>query len=84
VRKTVVVSVRMPEALRDRVSRHAEEDVRTISQEIVWLLNYALDSIEGQRGRTQPFTYDTPSEHRTSSRLMKAAESKQPPPARPS
>jgi hypothetical protein len=46
VRKTVVVSVRMPEQLRDRIAKQAEKDVRSASQEIVWLLNYALETLE--------------------------------------
>ena len=52
----MVVSVRMPDSLRERLSRRAETDVRSLSQEIVWLLNHALDSLEDKRvpAREQP------------------------------
>jgi hypothetical protein len=46
MRDTVVVSVRMPESLRERLNEKAERDVRSLSQEIVWLLNYALDDLD--------------------------------------
>lgn len=45
----MVVSVRMPEELRDRIAKRADEDVRSASQEIVWLLNYALEDLEKKR-----------------------------------
>lgn len=45
----MVVSVRMPEQLRDKIARQAEKDVRSASQEIVWLLNYALETLEREK-----------------------------------
>lgn len=47
--KTVVVSVRMPEDLRERIAKRADKDVRSASQEIVWLLNFALETLERER-----------------------------------
>lgn len=46
MKETVVVSVRMPKELRDRIDRRADTDYRSLSQEIVWLVTYALESLE--------------------------------------
>ena len=45
----MVVSVRMPDQLRDRIAKKAEQDVRSASQEIVWLLNYALETLDREQ-----------------------------------
>lgn len=42
----MVVSVRMPEDLRDRIAKRADADVRSASQEIVWLLAFAPEELE--------------------------------------
>lgn len=70
----MVVSVRMPEELRTRLNRRAEADVRNLSQEIVWLLNYALDSLDGPKDGAVGYRYPEPPDHRATGRLMKAAE----------
>lgn len=47
--KSVVVSVRMPERLRDRVNQRARADYRSLSQEIVWLVSYAIEALEREK-----------------------------------
>ena len=54
MKKTVVVSVRMSEDLRERIVKRASADVRSASQEIVWLLNLALETLERQDDDGRP------------------------------
>lgn len=45
MKETVVVSVRMPKTLREELDQRADTDYRSLSQEIVWLLTFALETL---------------------------------------
>lgn len=40
------VSVRIPDELREKIEKHAEEEERSISQEIVWLIRRGFAATE--------------------------------------
>ena len=44
------VSVRLPVELREKIGARAEREVRSVSQEIVWLLQQGIEAVE-QRER---------------------------------
>lgn len=52
-KKTVNLNVRMPADLHERVKTRASQDMRSLNLEILWLLAFALETLEnsGQRDR---------------------------------
>jgi len=44
--ETVAFSIRLPAALRERLEQRAAENRRSLNQEIVWLVQQALETIE--------------------------------------
>lgn len=49
-KKTVNLNVRMPADLHDRVKRRSGRDMRSLNLEILWLLAFALDTLEASEG----------------------------------
>lgn len=76
--KVVNINVRFPESIRDRVKTFAERDRRSMNSEILALLEEAMDARDPRRTPTADFRYPDPSEHRTTGRLLRAADPRPP------
>lgn len=50
-KKTVNLNVRMPGDLHERVKRRAGRDMRSLNYEVLWLLAFALDTLESSEPR---------------------------------
>ena len=52
--KRIALTVRLPQELGDEIKRRAKENRRSVNQEIVWLLEKALELLgEQERGGGQ-------------------------------
>lgn len=47
--ETMAMSIRLPSSIRDIIANRALANHRSLNQEIVWLLELALESIEIER-----------------------------------
>lgn len=59
--------VRMPDGLRDRIRKSAEENKRSMNAEIVYLLTYALDDVDHYKQRA-----NIPSDKKTTASVFRA------------
>ena len=44
--KTIALSIRLPASIRDQVQKRAIENRRSLNQEIVWLIQRALELLD--------------------------------------
>ncbi len=51
--KVVALSVRLPETMYAQIQRRSMTNRRSMNQEIVWLVQYALEHLEQERKRSE-------------------------------
>ena len=47
--KTIALSIRLPDSIRDQVQERAMENRRSLNQEIVWLIRRALEFLDQEQ-----------------------------------